>query len=84
MFFVHKPCVIDAFRWTGGPDRKDDPWWIQDAIREGIVTFCSGKLCIHTPEGVMRANSGDWIIRGVCNDLYPCKPTIFDKTYEPI
>lgn len=38
---------------------------------------------IQTLEGVMRAYPGDWIIRGVKGELYPCKPDIFDATYEP-
>ena len=39
---------------------------------------------IKTPEGVMIANAGDWIIRGVKGELYPCKPDIFDATYESV
>lgn len=38
---------------------------------------------IHTNEGVMRADVGDWIITGVEGERYPCKPSIFEKTYEP-
>ena len=38
---------------------------------------------IKTLEGVMHASPGDWIIRGVNGELYPCKPDIFAKTYEP-
>ena len=41
------------------------------------------KLMIATPEGVMTASAGDWIIRGVAGELYPCKPDIFAATYEP-
>jgi len=39
---------------------------------------------IETLEGIMTAQIGDWIIRGVNGELYPCKPDIFEKTYEPI
>ena len=42
------------------------------------------QLLIHTLEGVMRANFGDWIIRGVKGEFYPCKPEIFEATYEPV
>jgi hypothetical protein len=38
---------------------------------------------INTLEGVMTANSGDWIIKGINGEFYPCKPDIFEKTYEP-
>ncbi len=42
-----------------------------------------GSLDIHTREGTMRADVGDWIIRGVKGEFYPCKPDIFGATYEP-
>lgn len=42
------------------------------------------KMIIDTLEGAMVANVGDWIIKGVNGELYPCKPDIFEKTYEPV
>lgn len=42
-----------------------------------------GALLIATLEGVMHASEGDWIIRGVQGEFYPCKPDIFAATYEP-
>lgn len=42
------------------------------------------ELDIQTLGGTMHANVGDWIITGVNGEQYPCKPDIFDKTYEPI
>lgn len=42
-----------------------------------------GKLIIPTLEGDHTANPGDWIIKGVHGEFYPCKPDIFEKTYEP-
>ena len=39
---------------------------------------------IHTLEGVMHADPGDWIIRGVQGEFYPCKPDIFEQTYEAV
>lgn len=41
-------------------------------------------LVVHTLEGDMRADIGDWIIRGVQGEFYPCKPTIFDATYDKV
>lgn len=41
-------------------------------------------LDIETLEGTMRASPGDWIIRGVKDELYPCKPDVFEATYEPV
>ncbi len=42
------------------------------------------ELEIETLEGTMKANKGDWIIRGVKGELYPCKPDVFDMTYEEL
>lgn len=55
-----------------------------------IVDWCSGRavddgdavIAIDTLEGTMLAGHGDWIIRGVQGEFYPCKPGIFDATYE--
>ena len=82
-----KPVVIEAFNWTGGPDQAEDPEWIVDAIRGGTVRFENEgtpdvSMLIDTLEGTHRANQGDWIIRGVKGELYPCKPDIFAATYE--
>lgn len=44
----------------------------------------TGNLVIATLEGEMQANYGDWIIRGVAGEFYPCKPDIFSATYEPL
>lgn len=41
-------------------------------------------LAIKTLEGVMKAYPGDWIIKGVQGECYPCKPDIFEATYEPV
>ena len=42
------------------------------------------EMNIETLEGVMHAEPGDWIITGVNGERYPCKPDIFEKTYEPV
>lgn len=87
--FRKKPVVIDAFKWTGGIDQTEDPEWIVDAIKDGGVSFSGAgrpdmKLLIRTLEGVMAAGVGDWIIRGVKGEIYPCKPDIFEQTYEKV
>lgn len=84
-----KPIVIEAFRWTGGPYQTDDPQWICDAIKSGAVHFDQPgtpnvTLLIDTLEGTHRANQGDYIIRGVQGELYPCKPNIFAATYDAV
>ena len=71
-----KPVVIEAWLNT---DENEWPAWLDhaDAGREH-----GGVILIATLEGVMRAQPGDWIIRGVNGEVYPCKPDIFAKTYE--
>ena len=86
--FRKKPVVIEAFRWAADRDQDEDPEWIVSAIHAGIVFFRDVgtehvKLVIATLEGHMVADRGDWIIRGVQGELYPCKPDIFAETYEP-
>ena len=48
------------------------------------IVFSRGYMEIKTLEGTMRANIGNWIIKGVNGEFYPCKPDIFEKTYEMI
>ena len=81
-----RPVTIEAFQWTGDHDQIDDPVWIVKAMREGTVWYDveSKTLRIETLEGEMVASSGDWIIQGVKGELYPCKPDIFELTYEPV
>jgi len=84
-----KPVVIEAFKWTGGLDQTEDPEWITEAILNGDVWFVnegtpSVYLMIKTLEGEHKANRGDYIIRGIKRELYPCKPDIFLATYEEV
>lgn len=77
-----KPVVIDAIQWKINFDElvltlKIDPHL--------LITSPNGQvLFISTLEGLMEAQIGDWIIRGVNGELYPCKPDIFEKTYESV
>jgi hypothetical protein len=86
-----KPVVIEAFRYgiNGWPD-----WFHDKHITNDIVTFRGDEdyapfdhseniWCeIKTLEGVMRGDYGDFIVQGVNGEIYPCKPDIFEKTYE--
>ena len=79
-----KPVVIEAFRWTGDYDQTEDLEWIVEAIQIGRVRIEKTMMLIDTLEGTHQANRGDWIIKGIKGELYPCKPDIFDATYEPV
>ena len=95
--FRKKPVVIEAFQMTVrmAESSADWPQWLQDACRKGmheegsmtrlsqLVTGWANKLfVIMTLEGRHVVCDGDWIIRGVKGELYPCKPDIFSQTYE--
>lgn len=79
-----KPVVISAVQFL---DTAESQKAIVAMSRDGttgrILTFKAGELAIKTLEGTMIANVGDWVIRGVEGELYPCKPGIFARTYEP-
>lgn len=78
MKFRKKPVVIEAFRLYV----DEVPGWWREV--KGIeIEVATGCALIPTLEGVHRAQPGDWIIQGVKGELYPCKPDIFEMTYEP-
>ena len=87
MQYRKKPVVIEAFQWDGKLNLRGTGWpdWLKDAERAEVVqqTF-EGYLNIRTLEGDHRAQPGDWIIRGVKGELYPCKPDIFAATYDAV
>lgn len=89
MKYRKKPVEVEAVRWTGKnreeirtfcthgafftPTRKDT---------EGRTT--EWRLLIDSTEGIMYAEIGDYIIKGVNGEFYPCKPDVFAKTYEAV
>lgn len=76
--FRKKPVVIEAFQWKNKPCFPEGFEKLHSIAR---ITE-DEKLAIETLEGVITASDGDWIIKGVNNEFYPCKPEIFEKTYE--
>lgn len=75
-----KPVVIDAVQWDGN-NYAELRSFIGDSLD---AQWSVGGYCfINTLEGRMNAYVGDWIIRGVQGEFYPCKPDIFEATYEP-
>ena len=77
-----KPVVIEAFQLKRGALM---PQWFIAAIQDKVVTAVGdGAAIIKTLEGDHRADIGDWIIQGVKGELYPCKPDIFEMTYEKV
>ena len=79
--FRKKPVVIEAMQFDGTNGLAIERW--SDSGAESME-LPNGKrfMQIMTLEGVMRAEFGDWIIKGVKGEFYPCKPDIFAATYE--
>ena len=83
MKFRKKPVVIEAIKWINGDN---------DSLKNILAMGCQPEfaadgtpdLMIPIFEGRMRANVGDWIIKGVNGEFYPCKPDIFEKTYDKV
>lgn len=89
MRFRKKPVIIEAVQYAGQGNlvnRGQVPVWMWDALENGTMKFTNGQdpLIISTLEGEMTVSPNDWIIKGVQNEIYPCKPDIFDATYEPV
>ena len=73
MKYMKKPVVIEAVQWDGNTEPMLD-------FCKGIE-FRDGELYIQTLEGQMHASKGDFIIKGVQGEFYPCKPDIFELSY---
>jgi hypothetical protein len=82
--YQKKPVVIEAVLLEEPNDPLEIASWCKGNIR-GVGNVGS-KVWIEIPtlEGVMRANYGDYIIKGVQGEFYPCKPDIFEATYEAL
>lgn len=78
-----KPVEIEAIQWTG--DNRDEIWefcplsYFNTDLETGMLS-----LMVQTLEGSMQASIGDYIIKGVKGEFYPCKPDIFDMTYDKV
>jgi len=82
-FFQKKPVVIEARQLT--KDNLDEIIaWIKSNGKYCYRTRCIPPLVIQTLEGDHQARIGDWIIKGVKGEFCPCKPDIFEMTYQPL
>ncbi len=92
--FRKKPVVVEAFQMTlvRRGDNSEWPNWLHLAWNKTVNETGSlwidpadplwAKLLVGTLEGPHRVDWNDWIIQGIKGELYPCKPDIFDMTYE--
>ena len=84
MKYRKKPVIIEAFQWcplSPNPEAKNIPHWL---VMSNYDIGPGNSLLIKTLEGTMRADPDDWIIQGVKGEIYPCKPDIFEATYEKV
>lgn len=84
-----KPVVIEAFQYDGdfiySNGKPYVPQWVMDGLESGVLSSeDQGNMYVYTLEGRMLVNVGDFIIKGVQGELYPCKPDIFELTYEKV
>lgn len=93
MKYRKKPVVIEAFKYDGDLMGSDGKYYVPDwavkAYEDGVMFYddvgnMPGELFIKTLEGTHHVSVGDYIIQGVNGELYPCKPDIFEKTYEVV
>lgn len=87
MKYRKKPVVIEAFQYDGDLSDRNGHFYVPDwatvAFAEGILYYKgAGELFVKTLEGDMKVSVNDYVIKGVNGEIYPCKPDIFEKTYD--
>jgi hypothetical protein len=80
MKYRKKPVIIEAVKWKGFNENEIFEF------TQGKADYCANdcRMFINTLEGTMEASIGDYIIKGINEEFYPCKPNIFEKTYEKV
>lgn len=89
MKFRKKPVEIEAMQINVKNEHEVVKWsngcvYVSPVLEPGDDNLSGVYWQINTLEGIMIANPNDWIIKGVKGEFYPCKPDIFEMTYEPI
>lgn len=88
--FKKKPVEVEAMQFTSETAPEVREWLWAHSVPHSYVCIdladCDAghDLVIETLEGQMKANEGDFIIKGVKGEFYPCKPDIFEATYEEV
>lgn len=84
MKYRKKPVVIDAVQFTGENIDEIEAFAGKNLVGETCIGSKVYDITIRTREGIMSAYHGDWIIKGVHGEFYPCAPDIFEETYEEV
>lgn len=93
--FQKVPVIIQAVRWVPGDDKTQSDmsslfnfplrnWNHVQPLNQPVIVAPDDTLRIKTLEGTMVAKPGDWVIKGVKGEFYPCKPDIFAETYVEV
>lgn len=87
MKYRKKPVVIEAIQWTGNIEEVKEFMGMEPALDDPDIFYEEGSICsimIKTLKGVIECRPYDYIIKGINGEFYPCKPDIFEKTYEKV
>ena len=87
--FKKKPVIIEARQFNNDSESYELVHWVNEGqyargVNVPFATWINGNLIIPTLEGEHTSSPGDWIIKGVAGEFYPCKPGIFEQTYEKV
>lgn len=84
------PVQVEAVQYSAKKGFLETAKWIENAVKDGILfrslltSEGENRWLVKTLEGNMRIGDGDWLIKGVNGELYPCRDEIFKKTYEVV
>lgn len=89
MLYKKRSVEVEAFQFDGDLINRDGvyyvPDWAAKAHKHGLIFFRdAGEMFVRTLEGDHHASVGDYIIRGIKGEIYPCKPDVFEMTYEQV
>jgi hypothetical protein len=79
MKYIKRPIVVEAFEYQY---QKELPDWAMEKVNSNEIVLWEGFLTIETLEGTMRADPGDYVIKGIAEEIYPCKAEIFEQLYD--
>lgn len=79
-----RPVVIEAIQFYESEQARILAWIAEGGHSSRVYVGAAPRLEIDTLEGAITATEGDWIIKGVAGEFYPCKPDIFEATYERV
>jgi len=79
--YTKAPRIVQAKQFDGSDESVE---WLLPELESGDIARTTSHLFIETPDGVLKADEGDYIVKGVKGEYYPCKPDIFEESYESL